>query len=69
MSYTANLSIDYRSPIYSNSTSILRVKTQKQEGKKLFVSGTIVEATTGRLQVEASSLFINIGPREEKTNL
>lgn len=64
LSYTANLSINYRSPIYSNSTSILRVRTEKQEGKKLFMSGTIVEAETGRLQVEASSLFINVGPRD-----
>jgi acyl-coenzyme A thioesterase PaaI-like protein len=58
---TANLNINYRSPVYANSTSIVQVKIDKTEGRKLFMSGSIFEANTKRVQVEATSLFITVG--------
>lgn len=58
MSVTANLNLNYRSPVRSNSTSILRVKIDHVDGRKLHMTGTLEEAGTGRMQVEAKSLFI-----------
>lgn len=58
MSVTANLHLDYRHPVRSNSTSILRVKIDHTDGRKLHMTGSLTEAHTGRVQVEAKSLFI-----------
>lgn len=58
-SFTANLVLNYRSPIRKDSFSILKAKVDKFEGRKLFMSATIEDALTGRLQVESTTLFIN----------
>lgn len=66
MSVTANLHLDYRSPVRSNSTSILRVKIDHAEGRKLHMTGSLTEAGTGRVQVEAKSLFIIAGKKTKQ---
>jgi acyl-coenzyme A thioesterase PaaI-like protein len=55
---TANLTINYKSPILANSTSILRVKIEKIDGRKMYLKGIIKNAETKQIQVEATSLFI-----------
>lgn len=66
MSVTANLHLDYRSPVRSNSTSILRVKIDHAEGRKLHMTGSLIEASSGRVQVEAKSLFIIAGKKTKQ---
>lgn len=66
MSVTANLHLDYRSPVRSNSSSILRVKIDHVEGRKLHMTGSLTEASSGRVQVEAKSLFIIAGKKTKQ---
>ena len=58
--FTANLVLNYRSPIRKDSFSILKAKVDKFEGRKLHMTATIEDALTGRLQVESSTLFITM---------
>lgn len=58
--FTANLVVNYRSPIKKESYSILKAKVDKFEGRKLYMSATIEDALTGKLQVESTTLFITM---------
>jgi acyl-coenzyme A thioesterase PaaI-like protein len=54
---TANLVINYRSPIYANTCCILKAKLLKIEGRKLYMNATL-EDTNGKLLAESTTLFI-----------
>lgn len=49
-----------RSPIKQGSYCILRAKVDSIEGRKLRMSATIEDAETGKLQVDSTTLFINM---------
>ena len=49
-----------RKPIHEGSFCILRAKVNSIHGRKLRMSATIEDAETGVLQVESTTLFINM---------
>lgn len=49
-----------RSPIKQGSVCILRAKVDSIDGRKLRMSATIEDAETGKIQVESTTLFINM---------
>jgi len=58
--FTANLNLNYRSPIKQGSVCILRAKVDSIDGRKLRMSATIEDAETGKIQVESTTLFVNM---------
>lgn len=63
---TANLTVNYRAPLPSDTYVCLRAKTTKVEGRKAWVEGRIealtVNGETPTVYVEATALFIE--PRQ-----
>lgn len=61
---TAELSITYRSPVFSRNYVVLRVSVTKIDGRKIWVKGQIetlvTEGEKPVLMVEASALFIEL---------
>jgi acyl-coenzyme A thioesterase PaaI-like protein len=57
--FTANLVINYRSPVYANTCCILKAKLLKFEGRKLYMNATL-EDTNGKLLAESTTLFITM---------
>jgi 3'-phosphoadenosine 5'-phosphosulfate synthase len=61
---TANLNINYRAPVFSSNFVVLRAKTTKVQGRKIWVEGHIETLVTeGKkpvVMVEASALFIEL---------
>lgn len=59
---TANLNINYRSPVKAGSYVVLKAKTTKVEGRKAWVEGRIETLgegeEPGRVLVEATALYI-----------
>lgn len=64
---TANLSIDFRSPVPAGSKVKLRAELTGWEGRKLYFNVHLVDPETDRLHCEAVSLFII--PREAHEKL
>eukprot|EP01032_Pedospumella_encystans_P029195 gene29195-32974_t len=58
--FTANLNINYRQPIRQNSYCILRAEIVGAQGRKLHMKATIEDANTNEIQVESTTLFINM---------
>jgi len=59
LAVTANLSINYRSPLAANTTCVLKAKIDRIEGRKMFMSA-ILEDTKGKLIAESTTLFLSI---------
>ena len=59
MAVTANLSINYRKPVYANTTAMLKVKFESLEGRKMKMSATLHDLS-GNLLVESTTLFITM---------
>ena len=55
---TANLTVDYRSPLRTNTTFIVRVSDIELIGRKLRMKARVERAEDGKLIAEAKSLFI-----------
>ena len=63
MAVTANLNINYRKPLKQNTTTILRAKMSKEEGRKMFMDATLHEASVDgeeKLIADSSTLFIKM---------
>ena len=58
MSATANLNINFRSKVVSGSTVVLHCRIDKVDGRKLFLSGSVHDARSGKLCVDSTSLFV-----------
>ena len=56
--FTANLNVDYRAPVYVNTTVVVRVWVDGLEGRKLRMRARVEQADDGTLLAEASTLFI-----------
>lgn len=67
---TANLTINYRNPVRAESYVVLRSKTVKVDGRKVWVEGTLEslpeEGETPVIYTEASALFIE--PKQAKVS-
>ncbi|XP_061574360.1 acyl-coenzyme A thioesterase THEM4 [Cololabis saira] len=57
---TANLSIDYRSPIPLGSTVLIESTVDKREGRKTFISCKVTSTDGSKLHTEATALFVSI---------
>uniref|UniRef100_A0AAZ3PTG3 Acyl-coenzyme A thioesterase THEM4 n=1 Tax=Oncorhynchus tshawytscha TaxID=74940 RepID=A0AAZ3PTG3_ONCTS len=57
---TANLNINYRSPISLGSTVLLTCSLDKKEGRKTFVSCQVTNTDSSKLHTEATGLFLSI---------
>ncbi|GAA96191.1 uncharacterized protein L969DRAFT_84053 [Mixia osmundae IAM 14324] len=60
---TANLTINYRSPVFADQFVVVRVNSDKIDGRKSWASGSI-EDLNGKRLVDAEALFIE--PRMAK---
>lgn len=63
--FTASLTVNYRSPCFSESTVVLNCKLVETEGRKRTLKGTMIDSKNGRLIADATALFIM--PRPKKT--
>ena len=59
---TANLNVDFRKPVYAGSVVLLKTQLMKEEGRKLYMKGTM-ETADGTVLAESTSLFITIRKR------
>ncbi|XP_074539926.1 acyl-coenzyme A thioesterase THEM4 [Halichoeres trimaculatus] len=57
---TANLNINYRSPIQLGSTVVMESVVDKKEGRKTFVSCKVTSPDGTKLHTEATALFLSI---------
>ncbi|XP_056142486.1 acyl-coenzyme A thioesterase THEM4 isoform X2 [Lampris incognitus] len=57
---TANLNINYRSPITLGGTVLLESSLDKREGRKTFVSCKVTSTDGAKLHTEATALFLSI---------
>nr|XP_057940112.1 acyl-coenzyme A thioesterase THEM4 [Doryrhamphus excisus] len=57
---TANLNIDYRSPIPLGSTVLIESTLDKREGRKTFISCKVTSTDGSKLHTEAKVLFLSI---------
>ncbi|XP_059194341.1 acyl-coenzyme A thioesterase THEM4-like [Centropristis striata] len=57
---TANLNINYRSPIPLGSTVVLESSLDKKEGKKTFISCKVTSSDGSQLHTEATVLFLSV---------
>ena len=57
--FTANLNINYRSPVYPNSIAILKASMIKVEGRKMYMNASM-EDIHGKELVNATTLFITM---------
>ena len=58
MSVTANLSLNFRDKVLAGSTVVLHCRVDKVDGRKLYMSGSIQDAKTGKHCVDSTTLFI-----------
>lgn len=57
---TANLNINYRSPIQLGSTVVMESIVDKREGRKTFISCKVTNPDGTKLHTEATALFLSI---------
>jgi acyl-coenzyme A thioesterase PaaI-like protein len=57
--FTANLNINYKSPVYANTIVVLTANLIKVDGRKLFMEATM-EDCEGKQLVNATTLFITM---------
>ena len=61
---TANLNINFRAPLNQNTTTILRAKMVKEEGRKMFMEATLHEpAAEGKEEkkvADSNTLFVKM---------
>ncbi|XP_053486195.1 acyl-coenzyme A thioesterase THEM4 isoform X3 [Ictalurus furcatus] len=60
---TANLNINYRSPVPLGSVVVLHGALDRIEGKKIFVTCRMTSTDESKLHTEATALFITVGPQ------
>ncbi|XP_070807063.1 acyl-coenzyme A thioesterase THEM4-like [Pituophis catenifer annectens] len=57
---TANLSVDYKSPIPLGSVVLVESKVEKVEERKIFLSGSVQSTDAQNLHAEATALLIHL---------
>ncbi|XP_011483565.1 acyl-coenzyme A thioesterase THEM4 isoform X1 [Oryzias latipes] len=57
---TANLNIDYRSPIPLGSTVLIESTLEKTEGRKLYISCKVTSTDGSKRHTDATALFVSI---------
>jgi acyl-coenzyme A thioesterase PaaI-like protein len=57
---TANLTVNYRSPLPAGSDVVIRVRHEKTEGRKIYVSARMESHDGSVLYSEATALFITV---------
>ncbi|KAM3615189.1 uncharacterized protein V6R79_024587 [Siganus canaliculatus] len=57
---TANLNINYRSPIPLGNTVLLESTLDKREGRKIFITCKVSNADGSKVHTEATALFVSI---------
>lgn len=57
---TANLNINYRSPISLGSTVLIESSLDKTEGRKTFISCNVSSSDGSKLHTESTALFVSI---------
>ncbi|KAF6739739.1 Acyl-coenzyme A thioesterase THEM4 [Oryzias melastigma] len=57
---TANLNIDYRSPIPLGSTVLIESTLEKTEGRKLFISCKVTSTDGSKRHTDATALFVSV---------
>ncbi|XP_034291560.1 acyl-coenzyme A thioesterase THEM4-like [Pantherophis guttatus] len=62
---TANLNINYRSPVALGSVVLVDSRVDKIEGRKFFASGEMRSTDGQTLHAEATGLFIELQPQKE----
>lgn len=62
MIVTANLNIDYKAPIQSNSSIVIRIFHARTEGRKVYMHAKIESPDRRILYAEGTALFIKIRP-------
>ena len=65
MAVTANLVINYRAPLNHNTTTILRAKLVKDEGRKMYMEATLHEPSADgegkeKLVADSTTLFVKM---------
>lgn len=57
---TAHIELDYRNPVKADSVIVIRAETQRVEGRKAWVKGTVeaVGQNDGQVLVECQALFV-----------
>ncbi|XP_070622746.1 acyl-coenzyme A thioesterase THEM4-like [Erythrolamprus reginae] len=60
---TANLSVNYKSPIPLGSVVLVEAKVEKVEEKKVFLSGCVQSPDAENLHAEATALLIHLGAK------
>jgi acyl-coenzyme A thioesterase PaaI-like protein len=61
LAVTANLNINYRSPLPMNTTCILKARLERLEGRKMFMNATLHDLHGKRI-ADSTSLFIALKP-------
>jgi acyl-coenzyme A thioesterase PaaI-like protein len=56
-SFTANLTINFRKPLYANSVGIVKAVLEKTEGRKIFMKASW-EGKDNEIYAEATTLFV-----------
>ena len=64
MAVTANLNVDFRAPLKSESDVIIRVFQEKMEGRKIYLKARMESPDRSMLYAEASALFIKIDKKK-----
>lgn len=57
---TANLNVNYRSPVRLGSTVLLESSLDKTEGRKTFISCKVTSTDGSKLHTETTALFVSI---------
>jgi len=60
LAVTANLNVDFRSPLPADSNAVIRVYHERTEGRKIYVNGRMESTDGSILFSESSALFITI---------
>ncbi|XP_065510061.1 acyl-coenzyme A thioesterase THEM4-like isoform X2 [Caloenas nicobarica] len=66
MAMTANLSIDYLAPIPLGTVLLLDGRTERLEGRKMFLSCHVRAADGDTLHARATGLFIRLDPTKQR---
>lgn len=61
--FTARLEVDYRAPVPSGTTALVHVETAPLDGRKLWMTARMEDASSGLLLLESKSLFVLARPK------
>uniref|UniRef100_A0A7S2UAM1 Acyl-coenzyme A thioesterase THEM4 n=1 Tax=Attheya septentrionalis TaxID=420275 RepID=A0A7S2UAM1_9STRA len=65
---TANLTVNYRSPLYSKTSAIMRIYHDKTDGRKVYFRARLESPDGQTLYSEATSLYIKVRPKSSPKN-